>query len=156
MQKVIRIWENCSNRLIIPIIRNLEYFGLWYQISAYINAYHQVGDIWKGKLIFWNLHNSFTYLLSLVSTTVFAGVDIDETDDDPDIMEEASAPEKYELSETVRWRFEFWSSLCLSFLFSAFSYLERNRVLKINLSKYRKWITYSIKIITYKSILHDE
>ena len=27
-----------------------------------------------------------------VSTTVFAGVDIDESDDDPDIMEEASAP----------------------------------------------------------------
>ena len=108
-----------------------------------------------------------------VSTTVFAGVDIDESDDDPDIMEEVSAPEKYELSENVRRRFEFWldvelfkscffvflllwswlvswsrvvgfcslryeKSLCLSFLFSAFSYLEKNRVLKINLSNYRK------------------
>ena len=50
---------------------------------------------------------------------MFAGVDIDESDDDPDIIEEASAPEKYELSENVRRRFEFW-----------FSYLEKNRVLK--------------------------
>ena len=27
-----------------------------------------VGDIWKGKFIFWNLHNSFTYYLQLYAT----------------------------------------------------------------------------------------
>ena len=34
-----------------------------------------VGDIWKGKLIFWNLHNSFTYYLY---SKVIHGTDLKE------------------------------------------------------------------------------
>jgi hypothetical protein len=52
VQKVIGSRKNCSNRLIILNIRNLQYFGLKYQFSAYIHTYHQVGDLCKGKLIF--------------------------------------------------------------------------------------------------------
>ena len=44
MQKVIRSRQNCSNRLIIPNIRNLQYFGLYSQFSASIHTYHQ--DLW--------------------------------------------------------------------------------------------------------------
>ena len=44
MQKVIRSRKNCSNRLIIPNIRNLQYFGLYCQYSASIPVYHQ--DLW--------------------------------------------------------------------------------------------------------------
>ena len=44
MQKVIRSRKNCSNRLIIPNIRNLQYFGLYYQYSASIPVYLQ--DLW--------------------------------------------------------------------------------------------------------------
>ena len=44
MQKVIRSRKNCSSRLIIPNIRNLQYFGLYCQYSASIPVYHQ--DLW--------------------------------------------------------------------------------------------------------------
>ena len=44
MQKVIRSRKNCSNRLIKPIIRNLQCFGLYSQYSASIPVYHQ--DLW--------------------------------------------------------------------------------------------------------------
>ena len=45
MQKVIRSRKKCSNRLITPNIRNLQYFGLEYQFSAYIHTYNQ--DLWE-------------------------------------------------------------------------------------------------------------
>ncbi len=77
MQKVIGSRKNCSNRLITLNIRNLQYFGLKYQFSAYIHTYHQ--DLW----VIYARENSFFDGFITHSPTISSATNISNLADQP-------------------------------------------------------------------------